>query len=97
MSNTVNIELPDGTTVEVDSAVLIGYRDECFEFLREEADQKRNFKDAIEAQAETLGIDKKYLGKWIKQAFKAKTKETSALGELFSALDEAATQENSQD
>lgn len=85
----VKIELPDGEIIEVEPELLRGYREESFEYLREEADQKANFKDAIEAQSEALGIDKKLWGKYVKSAFKAKTKEARELGSLFTALDEA--------
>ena len=59
------------------------------EYLKEEAEQKRNFKEAVETIAETTGIDKKVLTKYFKQKFKEKTKEQSALGEIFAQLDEA--------
>lgn len=84
----VQIEI-NGEVLELDARVLRGYRDEAFEFLREEAEQKANFKDAIEAQSEALGIDKKLWGKYVKSAAKAKTKEASELGTAFAALDEA--------
>jgi hypothetical protein len=88
MSKMVTIETPDGV-IELDADLLNGYRTEAFEFLREEAEQKRNFKDAVEAQAETLGISKKLLTKYLKASFKAKTKEARELGDLFTQLDEA--------
>ena len=89
MSNTTIIEMPNGESVELDIELFKGYRDESFAFLKAEAEAKRDFKDAVEAQAETLGIDKKILTKYFKAAFKMKTKETSTLGETFAALDEA--------
>jgi Fe-S cluster assembly ATPase SufC len=85
----VQIEI-DGEAVEIDGELLKEYREESFEFLRKEAEAKRDFKDAVEAQAETLGIDKKILTKYLKSAFKAKTKEQSELGKVFEALDEVS-------
>ena len=88
MSKMVTIETPDGV-IELDADLLNGYRTEAFEFLRDEAEAKRDFKDAVEAQAETLGISKKLLTKYLKASFKAKTKEARELGDLFTQLDEA--------
>lgn len=84
----VNIEI-SGETVELDAELLKGYRDEAFEILRKEAEAKRDFKDAMELQAEALGISKKLLTKYLKASYKAKTKEARELGDLFTALDEA--------
>lgn len=87
--STVTIEMPDGETIELDADLLREYREESFGYLKKEAEAKAEFKDAIEAQAETLGIDKKFLAKYIKASYKAKTNEAKALGELFTALDDA--------
>lgn len=84
----VQIEI-NGEVLELDAGLLKAYRDESFEYLKEEAVQKLNFKDGIEAQSETLGIDKKLWSKYVKSAFKAKTKEARELGTAFAALDEA--------
>jgi predicted solute-binding protein len=88
MSNKTAIEI-DGQMVEIDGELLKGYRDEAFEILRKEQEAKQDFKAAMEAQAETLGIPKKLLTKYLKAAYKAKTKEARALGTLFEQLDEA--------
>lgn len=84
----VSIEI-NGETLELDAELLKGYRDEAFEILGKEAEAKRDFKDAMEAQAEALGISKKLLTKYLKASYKAKTKEASELGTAFAALDEA--------
>lgn len=84
----VLIETPEGT-VELDVAALKVYKNEAFTILGEEAKAKKDFKEAMEAQAEALGIGKKEWSKYIKTAFKEQTKEQSVLGELFAQLDEA--------
>lgn len=84
----IEIETPDGP-VEIDVELLKGYRLEAFEILGREAKAKADFKEAIEAQAEALGIEKKYLSKYIKVSFKQQAKEQQALGDMFAALDEA--------
>lgn len=87
----VQIEI-DGQEVEIDGELLREYRNEAFDILSDEAEAKAAFKKAMEAQAETLSIPKKLLTKYIKAAFKAKTKEARELGSLFGQLD-AATEE----
>ena len=84
----VQIETPDGTS-ELDAELLKEYREEAFTYLEDEAEAKKAFKEAVEAQAEVLKISKKLLSKYLKASFKAKTKEARELGELFAALDEA--------
>lgn len=88
MSNKTQIEI-DGVTVEIDGELLREYRTEAFEILSKEAEAKADFKDAMEAQAKTLGIPKKVLTKYLKAAFKAKTKEARELGTVFEQLDNA--------
>lgn len=83
----VLIELPDGTEVEIDGALLKGYKEEAFEILAAEAKAKKDFKDAIELQAEGLGLSKKYLSKYLKTAYKQQTKEASALAGMYEAMD----------
>lgn len=85
----VAIENIDGTTVEIDVEQFKAYQTEAFEYLREEAVQKNNFKESVETIAETVKLDKKVLTKYFKSKFKEQTKEASALGELFAALDDA--------
>lgn len=84
----VTIEI-GGESVELDAELLKGYRDEAFEILGKEAEAKADFKKAMEAQAEGLSIDKKVWQKYVKSAFKAKTREARELGEAFAALDGA--------
>lgn len=85
----VQIENIDGSIVEIDVEQFKAYQEEAFEYLREEANQKFNFKEAVETIAETTKLDKKVLTKYFKQKFKEKTKEQSALGDMFAQLDEA--------
>lgn len=89
MSNTVIIENIDGTSVEIDVELFKEYQTRAFEFLREEAVQKNNFKEEVETMADTVKLDKKVLTKYLKAKFKEQTKEASALGNLFDALDDA--------
>lgn len=84
-----------GTSIELDAELLKEYKKEAFGYLEAEANSKSDFKNAIEAQAETLGIDKKILTKYIKSAFKDATKEQSELGEIFAALDDATGADDS--
>ena len=93
MSQKVAIEI-DGETVELDAELLKGYKDEAFEILRKEQEAKQDFKAAMEAQAETLGISKKVLTKWLKAAYKAKTKEAKELGTVFEQLDNAVEKQD---
>lgn len=92
----IAIKNTDGATVEIDVELFKGYQEEAFEYLRQEADQKANFKDAVETLADTIGVDKKVLTKYIKQRFKDATKEQTVLGEFFASLDDAQDG-NSQD
>lgn len=85
----VTFQNPDGTTVEFDAALFREYQEECFGYLREMDEQKQNLKAALETLIETTGIDKKVLTKYIKESYKAKSKETIALGEAFAAINEA--------
>lgn len=85
----VAIANTDGSTVEVDVELFKGYQQEAFSYLEEEAAQKEKLKEVIETLAETTGLDKKVLTKYIKQKFKDATKEQTVLGEFFAALDDA--------
>ena len=85
----VTVAMPDGVSIELDADLLREYREEAFGYLKKEAVAKSEFKDAMEAQAETLGIEKSLLTKYIKACYKAKTNEAKELGELFAALDDA--------
>lgn len=77
-------------TVNVDPELLRKYKDEAFGYLKAEAQEKTNFKDAVEAMSETFGIDKGVLSKWLKASFKAETKKASQLAQAFEQLDVAA-------
>lgn len=85
----VQIELPDGNEVEIDGELLKGYKEEAFTILCNEAVAKKAFKDAVELQAEALGIPKKYLSKYLKVAYKQQQKETSKVADMIAAMDEA--------
>lgn len=89
MSNKISIETPEGDTIQIDAEVARGYKQEAFEILGREANAKSDFKEAIELQAEGLGIEKKYWSKYVKTSFKQAVKEQSAQAELFAALDDA--------
>lgn len=84
----VQIEL-NGETVELDAELARAYKDEAFEILKKEAEAKSDFKEAMEAQAEAMSIEKKLWQKYVKAAFKAKTKEAREMGDAFTVLDEA--------
>jgi uncharacterized protein (UPF0335 family) len=85
---TIAIQTTEGT-VNVNAELLRTYYTEASELLKNEADAKEQFKDAIEAQAEALGVDKKVLTKYFKARFKEATKEASQQGKVFEQLDEA--------
>jgi hypothetical protein len=92
----VQIELPDGNEIEIDGELLKGYKEEAFEILSAEAKAKADFKNAVELQAEGLGISKKYLTKYLKVAFKQQQKETSAVAEMIAKMDEATQTSDSE-
>lgn len=80
---------PDGKVVEFDPELFREYQEEAFGYLNEIDEQKANLKSVLETMIETTGIDKKVLTKYIKDSYKAKSKETIQLGEAFAAINEA--------
>jgi hypothetical protein len=92
----IAIEVAEGETIEIDAEVAKGYRTEAFEILKKEVTEKKNFKDAMELQAEGLGIEKPLWQKYIKSAFKTQIKEQQALADSFAALDDALNGEGDQ-
>jgi predicted solute-binding protein len=92
MSNMVTVETEDGS-VEFDAEVFNAYKDEAFTHLAAEAEAKTLVKEVIETLAETTGLDKKLVGKYLKAAYKAKTKEQRQLGEAFAAIDAALVEQ----
>lgn len=80
---------PDGEHVEIDAALFKESRERAFDFLREEAEQKGNFKDEVETIAETTGLTKGFVSKYLKAKFKDETEAAKQLGDSFASLDEA--------
>jgi predicted solute-binding protein len=87
MNNVTTIEF-DGKNVQIDQKLFQGYLKEAFEHLGaiEEADQL--FKEVVETVAETTGLKKAKVSKYLKERHAAKTKATRELGQLFEALDD---------
>lgn len=87
-SDLVSVTIGD-ETVNVDPKLLREYKAEASKYLNEEADAKAGFKEAVETMAETFGIEKGVLSKWLKAAHKAETKKTTELAQAFEQLDVA--------
>lgn len=85
---TTTIATKDGT-VKIDSALFQGYTDEAFEYLKEIATQAENFKSVVETVAETTGLKKAFVSKYLKARFEEKTKDAKDLGNLYEAIDKA--------
>jgi predicted solute-binding protein len=85
---TTTIATKDGT-VKIDSALFQGYTDEAFEYLEAIADAQTKFKEVVETVAETTGLKKPIVAKYLKARFEQKTKDAKDLGNLYSALDAA--------
>lgn len=87
--NMVAIVDADGTTVNVDPELLRQYVDEAFDHLRDQKKANTLYKEVVEAAAETTGVAKPLLNKWIKARFKDETKKLKAVAETFESLEAA--------
>jgi len=80
---------PDGERVEIDADLFKASKERAFEFLKEEAEQKGNFKDEVDTIAEVTGLTKGFVSKYFKTSYKAETEKAKLLGDAFASLDEA--------
>lgn len=90
MANTITIDLADGTAT-INDELFKEYLKEAYEHLTAKQEAEEMFKEVVETVAETTGLKKAKVSKYLKQRFEAKTKETKELGELFAKLDEAVS------
>lgn len=88
MSKTINIEV-NGTMVEIDGELFKGYRQEAFEHLDNKSEAEARFKEVVETVAETTGLKKGVVSKFLKTSYDAKLKELKDQAELFGAIEEA--------
>lgn len=80
---------PDGEQVEIDAALFKASVEEAFEYLREIDNHKESLKEAIGTLAETTGLTKGYVSKYIKASYKSETEAAKLLGDSFASLDGA--------
>ena len=88
MANITTIELTDGVAT-INDELFKGYMKEAFEHLTSKQEAEELFKEVVETVAETTGIKGAKVSKYLKERYKAETKKTTELGELFRTLDEA--------
>ena len=84
---TLTLNTNDGKVATIDSKVFIGYTQESHTLLDQISELGKDFKELIDTVAETTGLEKKYVSKYLKARYKYATKEASELGDLFVALD----------
>lgn len=87
-SQAIAITTSDGVA-NVHPEVLRQYTREAFGHFDAMNTAKEELKQMIEAAAEGTKLPKKLIRKYLKAKYDAKVKETTELGNLFSALDEA--------
>ena len=88
MTNVTTIETKAGK-VTIKEELFKGYVNESFEYLQAIAHNQTLLKELVETVAETTGMKKGVVSKYLKQRFEDKTNETKDLGNLFEQLDEA--------
>jgi predicted solute-binding protein len=75
----------------IDSKVFTGYTQESYELLDKVSELNKDFKELVETVAETTGLEKKIVSKYLKARYKEQTKDASELGIVFDKLDEILT------
>jgi hypothetical protein len=88
MTQITTIETKTGN-VTINAALFQGYIEEAFDHLDAAAEAQELFKEVVETVAETTGLKKAIVSKYLKARHAAATKQTKELGELFTALDDA--------
>jgi len=78
----------DSSNIEIDVALFNAYQQEAFLHLRTLEGAKEQLKEVVETMAETTGLPKTLLSKYLKAKYAEKTKELSEVGKCFEALDE---------
>lgn len=88
MTNVTTFDTSTGT-VTIDKDLFQGYTSEVFEHMDTIAEAKLQLTLIYEALAEKSKVKESTLSKYMTQRYKAQTKATKELGELFGAIDEA--------
>lgn len=88
MSKNIQIEV-NGVMVEIDGELFKGYRQEAFEHLDSKKNADALFKEVVETVAETTGLKKGVVSKYLKTSYEAKLKAMQEEADLFSTIDEA--------
>jgi hypothetical protein len=88
MTKVTTIETKAGN-VTINAELFQGYINEAFDHLDAVAEADELFNEVVETVAETTGMKKPLVKKYLKARHKAQTKATKELGELFTALDNA--------
>lgn len=88
MTQVTTIATASGN-VTIDGELFQGYINESFDYLDKIAEATELFKEVVETVAETTGLKKPLVSKYLKARHAAATKVAKDLGELFTALDEA--------
>lgn len=86
MTTTVTIDI-EGVSHTIDAALFREYRQRAFEALDNKKQADADFKDEVETLAETTGIKKGTLSKYLKDSHAAKTKAVIAQADTYDALD----------
>lgn len=81
------LETSEGTAT-IDQELFQNYVKESFEHLTAMAEAEGYFKEVVETVAETTGLKKSKVSKYMKERFAATTAKTKEMGELFEKLDE---------
>lgn len=84
----VTITTADGSK-EIDPALFSQYKDEAFGYLDTLEEAKGALKEVIETLAESTGLKKGLISKYLKARHAEKTKDAIAEGKTFAELDEA--------
>lgn len=74
---------------DIDPALFAQYKDEAFGYLDTLEEAKGNLKEVIETLAESTGLTKGLVSKYLKARHAEKTADNIAEGKTFAALDEA--------
>jgi predicted solute-binding protein len=88
MANVIHIEVA-GKQVEIDAELFKGYRQEAFEHLDNKNEADAQFKEVVETVAETTGLKKGIVSKYLKDSHAAKTKALKDTAEVYGVLDDA--------
>lgn len=83
--NQVGIPTAEGVK-NVNPELLKSWKDEAFTYLKAEAVEKAKFKDLVKTIADSTGIKKGIISKWLKARYEDKIKDLSQVTETLEAL-----------